>query len=100
MSDRALPEGWQTMRLIITGRVQGVSYRDWTVSEASRRQLHGWVRNRRDGTVEALFSGPAAEVDAMVEACRVGPPAARVTDVRVSAENVRPEDGFRQASTL
>jgi acylphosphatase len=100
MSDHALPKGWKTAHLVITGRVQGVSYRDWTVGEAVRRGLNGWVRNRRDGSVEALFSGPAAEVDGMIEACRVGPPAARVNDIKVSVEAGRPEDGFRQLPTF
>lgn len=63
----------------IEGRVQGVWYRGWTVQEAVRRGLRGWVRNRTDGSVEALFAGPAASVDAMVAACRHGPPSARVS---------------------
>jgi acylphosphatase len=99
MSDRPLPEGWKTVRVVVTGRVQGVSYRYWTVGEASKRGLDGWVRNRRDGNVEAVFSGPAAEVDDMVEACRAGPSAARVTDIGVTPESGRPEKGFLQRST-
>ncbi len=62
---------------MIGGRVQGVSYRWWTVGEATQRGLNGFVRNRRDGSVEALVSGPVEDVDAMIEACRQGPPAAR-----------------------
>ena len=65
-------------RLIITGRVQGVGFRLWTSREARRRGLRGWVRNRFDGSVEALVIGEAAAVDAMVEACRQGPGLARV----------------------
>jgi|SRR5882672_12569041 len=76
-----------TVRVRIRGRVQGVWYRGWTEEEAARRELRGWVRNRRDGSVEALFCGPAAIVDDMIEACRKGPPAARVEAVdRVAAE--------------
>ena len=68
-----------TMRhVIVRGRVQGVGYRAWTAYEAERRNLLGWVRNRRDGSVEAVFAGPAEAVAAMIEACRNGPPGARV----------------------
>jgi acylphosphatase len=65
----------------IRGRVQGVWFRGWTVDEAERRRLRGWVRNRRDGSVEALFCGPTAIVNDMIEACRSGPSAARVDAV-------------------
>lgn len=65
----------------IQGRVQGVWYRGWAVEEAERRGLRGWVRNRNDGSVEALFIGPDRTVTEMVAACREGPPAARVTAV-------------------
>jgi acylphosphatase len=67
--------------VIIRGRVQGVGYRAWTEHEALRRGLEGWVRNRRDGLVEAVFTGPPGIVAAMVEACRRGPPGARVEAV-------------------
>ncbi|MDQ7246058.1 acylphosphatase [Dongia sedimenti] len=95
-----MPEGEKTVRLIIQGRVQGVSYRWWTVGEATKRGLNGWVRNRRDGSVEALVSGPVAAVDAMIEACRQGPPAARVTELEITVEEVRAETGFRQLPTV
>ncbi len=71
----------KAVRVRVEGRVQGVWYRGWTVEQATRRRLRGWVRNRRDGSVEALFAGPASAVDAMVEACWQGPPAARVSAV-------------------
>jgi acylphosphatase len=67
----------------ITGRVQGVGYRAWTVDEARRRGLSGWVRNVADGNVEAVFSGNAATVDEMVAACRRGPSLARVSNVAI-----------------
>jgi acylphosphatase len=67
--------------VLVRGRVQGVGYRMWTEEEASRRGLEGWVRNRRDGAVEAVFAGQAEAVDAMIEACGRGPPAARVEAV-------------------
>ena len=71
------------VHVMVSGRVQGVSYRAWCVGQAEQLGLDGWVRNRSDGAVEAVFSGPASRVDAAVEACRIGPPAARVDDVRL-----------------
>lgn len=68
----------------ISGRVQGVGYRAWTAAEAERRHLSGWVRNLGSGEVEALFSGPTDTVDAMLTACRRGPPLARVDEVAVT----------------
>jgi acylphosphatase len=70
-------------RLTISGRVQGVGFRYALADEARVRRLSGWVRNRRDGTVEALIAGPEAEVEALVAWARRGPPAARVTEVKV-----------------
>ena len=75
----------KTIRLRIRGRVQGVGFRFFVQREAERRGVTGWVRNRRDGSVEAVAQGPAEAVDALVEACRHGPPSARVTDVQESA---------------
>jgi acylphosphatase len=72
-------------RVVIRGRVQGVGYRAWTEYMALDLGLEGWVRNRRDGTVEALFAGPQEEVEAMLEACRQGPPGARVAAIDKSA---------------
>ena len=99
MSDQPLPEGWKSVRLVIKGRVQGVSYRYWTVNEATARGLDGWVRNRKDGSVEAFLTGPAEAVDRMIEACRSGPRAARVTDIEVHAETGRAARGFQQRPT-
>src|SRR3954470_9006119 len=96
----ALPDGWKTVRLIISGRVQGVSYRWWMVGEATRRDLNGWVRNRRDGNVEALVSGMAADVDDLIEACRQGPAAARVTNVEIIPEDGAVTGGFEQRATV
>ena len=67
--------------VMIRGRVQGIGYRAWTEYTALDLGLEGWVRNRRDGTVEALFAGPQEAVAAMLEACRQGPPGARVAAV-------------------
>jgi acylphosphatase len=69
-------------KVTITGRVQGVGYRVWVEHEARRHGLDGWVRNRRDGSVEALFAGPADVVADMMARCRRGPPAARVEAVK------------------
>ena len=88
------------LRVRIEGHVQGVSYRAWTVREAQARKLNGWVRNRGDGCVEAVFSGSAAMVAEMVALCRRGPPMADVT--RVTTVPADPPDvpGFRQLPTL
>lgn len=83
------------VRVIVSGRVQGVWYRGWTVDEATARGLDGWVRNRRDGTVEAVFQGPPDTVDAMIALCGDGPSAARVDAVQIF-DNANPVDpGFR-----
>jgi acylphosphatase len=71
-----------TRRLIVTGRVQGVGYRDSLREEALRHGLTGWVRNRRDGSVEALLQGTPQGIDATLAWARRGPALARVTDVR------------------
>jgi len=64
--------------VVVRGRVQGVGYRAFVEDEAMQRRLRGWVRNRRDGSVEAVFAGPRPVVEAMIEACRRGPMSARV----------------------
>jgi acylphosphatase len=68
-------------QVTITGRVQGVGYRAWVEHRARAHDLEGWVRNRHDGSVEALFAGPADAVDDMVAVCRRGPSSARVDHV-------------------
>ncbi len=87
------------VRVVISGRVQGVWFRGWTVDEASPRGLSGWVRNRRDGTVEAVFEGAPEAVDAMVEACRTGPPAARVVHVEPFSDDDPVAPGFHSRPT-
>jgi acylphosphatase len=69
-------------QVTIRGRVQGVGFRYWVEQEASACGLEGWVRNRRDGSVEALFAGPAHVVAEMTGICRRGPPSARVEAVQ------------------
>jgi acylphosphatase len=71
------------VRLMITGRVQGVGFRAFVGEEAERRGLRGWVRNRRDGALEAVIGGPAEAVEAMIAACRQGPRSARVDKLDV-----------------
>ena len=71
----------------VRGRVQGVGYRYFVEREAQLRDLEGWVRNRRDGSVEAVFSGPADAITAMIAACRRGPSSARVDAVQDEAAN-------------
>ena len=66
----------------VRGRVQGVGYRAWVADEADARALEGWVRNCRDGSVEALFAGPAHIVAEMIAACQRGPSLARVKAVQ------------------
>lgn len=64
--------------VVIRGRVQGVGFRAWTEMTAAEQRLEGWVRNRRDGSVEALFAGPEEAVLTMIDLCRAGPPGARI----------------------
>ena len=80
--------------MIVTGRVQGVYFRGSTHAEARARGVRGWVRNRRDGSVEAVFEGPAAEVEALVDHCRQGPLGARVDAVEVFPEPPETLAGF------
>lgn len=85
-------------RLIVRGTVQGVWYRGWAVDQARALALDGWVRNRRDGTVEMVLAGSEDAVAKMIERCREGPPAAHVTAIDVEQSEERPS-GFEQRST-
>lgn len=82
------------LRLTVHGRVQGVFYRDWTVMNARRLGLGGWVRNRPDGTVEALVQGEEGAVRRMVEHMRQGPPAARVERIEQQQCALEELEGF------
>lgn len=90
----------------ISGRVQGVGYRSWLEQQAQASKLEGWVRNRRDGCVEALFAGPAGVVAEMVALCRHGPPSAHVENVtRETADEQqlnlrRPGESFSVLPTI
>jgi acylphosphatase len=82
-------------RVVVSGRVQGVWFRDSCRREAVARDLTGWVRNRMDGTVEAVFEGPAPAVAQLVAWCRMGPPRADVTGIDVVEEPPEGLVGFR-----
>ena len=88
-----------TKKIRIEGRVQGVWYRGWTVDQATSRGLSGWVRNRSDGSVEAIVSGRDLIVNEMVGLCWHGPLAARVSAVTEQTIKTAIFDGFKQRST-
>lgn len=90
----------RSARLRIAGRVQGVGYRAWALQTATRLGLRGWVRNRADGSVEALVTGDDAAVAAMIAACRRGPSAARVSEVAVDDAEDDGSDGFMARPTV
>ena len=87
------------LRVTIHGRVQGVGYRAWVEDEADSLGLSGWVRNRRDGTVEAVVSGDAAAVQTFVALCRDGPRAALVFDVKSEPYDDPLPGGFKVLPT-
>lgn len=84
----------KSVRVRIRGRVQGVWYRAWTVEAAQARGIAGWVRNRRDGSVEALFMGASRAVDDLIEACRAGPELARVEAIEIAEDAGEAIEGF------
>jgi acylphosphatase len=94
------------LRVTIRGRVQGVGYRAWVDHQARTYGLEGWVRNRRDGSVEALFAGSAEVVAKMTALCRRGPSSARVETVMEEAAGVdalnlrRAGEGFSVLPTM
>lgn len=90
----------RAVHLRISGRVQAVGYRAWAVQTAARFGLRGWVRNRAEGTVEALVIGDEAAVAAMIEACRRGPRAAIVSDVAIREAEDDGSIGFTALSTV
>jgi acylphosphatase len=84
----------EIVRLRITGQVQGVGYRLWMTRAAASLGLRGWVRNRKDGSVEALVTGAPEAVAAMIEAARKGPIGAQVSDVTVTSDKDDGSAGF------
>jgi acylphosphatase len=91
-------------RLVITGRVQGVGFRDWMVAQAQVLGVEGWVRNRRDGSIEAMVHGDTASVEELLRACRRGPRAAHVLSIEENfadpPEEPPAEPGFVRLPTL
>ncbi len=84
----------KAVHVIIAGRVQGVGFRYWLSRETEGRGLSGWARNLPDGRVEAVFAGPVAEVDDMLQACWSGPAFAAVRAVEVAPSVEGPSTGF------
>jgi acylphosphatase len=87
-------------RVVIAGRVQGVGYRDWMVAAAGRLGVSGWVRNRRDGTIEALVDGEMSAVEELLHACRRGPRAAEVASITEELADPPDEPGFVRRPTV
>lgn len=94
----------RAVRLMIEGRVQGVGFRAFVAREATARALDGWVRNRRDGRVEAVIAGPHLVVEEMIARCHEGPSFSRVERVHVAAceeDDITPEaSGFAATTTV
>jgi acylphosphatase len=80
--------------VVVTGRVQGVYFRGSTEAFAQSERIAGWVRNLRDGSVEAVFEGPRSAVERAIEFCRVGPRWARVEDIDVREHPLEGLNGF------
>lgn len=89
-----------TMRMRISGSVQGVGFRAFAVAAAGARSLDGWVRNRSDGTVEILVSGPTTAIEEFVGVCVRGPEGARVTNIEMGPADMLGTSGFSQRPTL
>lgn len=81
-------------RVVISGRVQGVGYRDWLCAQAEALGVAGWVRNRPDGAVEALIDGEEGAVQELLRACRRGPRHAQVTDIDEKLSEPPEQPGF------
>lgn len=94
-----MDNGLQKALLVrITGRVQGVGFRAWTLIEAGKLGIRGWVRNDRDGSVAALIAGPEVAVATMLDRVRHGPPGAMVANLEAGpAPSVEAPPGFRIA---
>jgi acylphosphatase len=93
-------EDLTTLRLRIEGFVQAVGYRHFAITQATERNLNGWVRNRTDGTVEVLISGPTKPVEAFIGACMRGPEGSRVANVEMAVAEPPTEKGFKRRSSL
>jgi acylphosphatase len=89
-----------TLRIRIEGTVQGVGFRAFVLREANARHLIGWVRNRMDGSLEALASGPTKEVESLISSCTRGPRGARVSHIDLFVADTPKEPGFTMRPTL
>jgi acylphosphatase len=98
--ETSTPQGFLCVRVRIEGRVQGVGFRAFVERQARARGLDGFVRNRRDGGVEAVFAGAASSVEDMIAECRRGPFAGTVAFVKVHDETTRPQVGFQVTATV
>jgi len=89
-----------TLRMRIEGYVQAVGYRNFAINEATRLGLDGWIRNRLDGTVEALVSGETTKVEQFILACAKGPPGSRVSNFELHKAEPPAEKGFRRRPSM
>ena len=89
-----------SLRFRIEGFVQAVGYRNFVIEEARRLGLDGWIRNRSDGTVEALASGETKKIEALAQACMRGPPGSRVKSVEMHNAEPPEEKGFRRRPSM
>jgi acylphosphatase len=87
-------------RLVISGKVQGLGYRDWMVRKARELGVDGWVRNRSDGTVEALVAGDVAAVEELARMCRRGPRLAEVSSIVEEMADPPAEPGFYRVASV
>lgn len=85
----------QQIHVLITGKVQGVGYRFWTVNQAEKLGINGWVRNLADGSVEAVFEGDSQAIEQMIQACYTGSRAAVVEHVKVERGTFASIEGFK-----
>jgi acylphosphatase len=88
------------MRIRVEGFVQAVGYRNYVIAEATRLGLDGWVRNRADGTVEVLASGPTKAFEALVALCMRGPPGSTVKNIELHSAEAPAEKGFKRRPSL
>ncbi|WP_428487877.1 acylphosphatase [Rhodopila sp.] len=87
-------------RLVIAGKVQGLGYRDWMVVKARELGVSGWVRNRADGTVEALIAGDIAAMEELSRMCRRGPRMAEVSSINEEIADPPTEPGFHRVASV
>lgn len=97
-ADRSIPPGAESIHVIVTGKVQGVGYRAWTVLHAKVLKLNGWVRNLKDGTVEAVLEGPQDVLEQMLEKMRQGPSFSKVQNLQITKQDCQGLDCFSVTS--